>query len=86
MTIQGAICIVLIWKYESPVQFKFQNSIWKYAVPILTAEWQNRQTERKNFINLFWKYLVDIRSEAWLYLFWKYINGIYLQRGTEKNL
>ncbi len=24
---------------------------------------------------LFWKYFVDIRSEAWLNLFWEYING-----------
>jgi hypothetical protein len=24
---------------------------------------------------LFWKYFVDTRSEAWLNLFWEYING-----------
>jgi hypothetical protein len=30
---------------------------------------------RQNIIILFWKYLVDFRSEAWLNLFWEYING-----------
>jgi hypothetical protein len=29
----------------------------------------------ENIIILFWKYLVDIRSEAWLNLFWENING-----------
>ncbi len=29
----------------------------------------------QNIIILFWKYVVDIRSEAWLNLFWEYING-----------
>jgi hypothetical protein len=27
------IFAVPIWKYESPEQVKFQNSIWKYVVP-----------------------------------------------------
>jgi hypothetical protein len=26
------ISVVLIWKYESHVLLKFQNSIWKYVV------------------------------------------------------
>jgi hypothetical protein len=30
---------------------------------------------RQDILILFWKYLVDIRSEAWLNLFWEYING-----------
>jgi hypothetical protein len=30
---------------------------------------------RQNIIILLWKYLVDIGSEAWLNLFWQYING-----------
>jgi hypothetical protein len=34
-----------------------------------------RISVRQNIIVLFWKYLVDIRSEAWLNLFWEYING-----------
>jgi hypothetical protein len=31
---------------------------------------------RQNIIIPFWKYLVDNGSEAWLNLFWEYINGI----------
>jgi hypothetical protein len=30
---------------------------------------------RHNIIILFRKYTVDIRSEAWLNIFWEYING-----------
>ncbi len=30
---------------------------------------------RHNIIILFWNYAVDIRKEAWLNLFWEYING-----------
>jgi hypothetical protein len=30
---------------------------------------------RQNIIIMFWKYLIDIRSEAWLILFWEYINA-----------
>ena len=30
---------------------------------------------RQNITIMFWKYLVDIESEAWLNLFWQYING-----------
>ncbi len=45
--------------------------------PLLTVEWlhqvMNFSTEysisRQNITILFWKYLVDIRSEAWLNIF-----------------
>jgi hypothetical protein len=49
--------------------------------PLLTAEWLHPvlyfSTEYYNsrLIILIWKYLLDIRSEAWLNLFWEYING-----------
>ncbi len=39
-------------------------------------------TSRQNVIILFWKYLVDIKSEAWLNLFGKYINGKLFAMGT----
>jgi hypothetical protein len=49
---------------------------------MLTAEWMHLvlyipdftefNHSRQNIILLFWKYLVDIRSEAWLNLFWEY--------------
>jgi hypothetical protein len=31
--------------------------------------------DRQNIKILFWKYLVDVGNEAWLNLFWDYING-----------
>jgi hypothetical protein len=37
-----------------------------------SSEYHN---SKQNFMIRFWKYLVDIRSEAWLNLFWEYING-----------
>ncbi len=51
--------------------------------PMLTAEWLHQvlcssteySNSRQNIIIVFWKYLVDIRSEAWLNLFWEYLNG-----------
>jgi hypothetical protein len=51
--------------------------------PMLTADWLHLalhfsteyHNSRNNIIILFWKYLVDIRNEAWLNLFWAYING-----------
>ncbi len=43
--------------------------------PMLTAEWGSTEKSRQNIIILLQKYLVDIRSEAWLNLFWEYING-----------
>ncbi len=46
--------------------------------PIQTAECFSLEyhNSRKNIIILFLKYLADIiRSEAWLNLFWEYING-----------
>ncbi len=52
--------------------------------PMLTAEWLQHQVlyfsakhhnfRRKNTI-MFRKYFVDIGREAWLNLFWEYING-----------
>jgi hypothetical protein len=41
-----------------------------YVVP-----YGDSYTSLQNFIILFWKYIVDIRREAWLHLFWEYING-----------
>jgi hypothetical protein len=41
---------------------------------MLAAECLHLVLDRQNIIILFWKYLVDIRSEAWLNLFWEYIN------------
>ncbi len=39
----------------------------------------------KKFIILFWKSLVEIRSEAWLNLFWEYINGkLFAVYGVER--
>jgi len=48
--------------------------------PMLTDEWLHLTLyrisySRENIMYLFWKYLVDLRSEAWLNLFWEYING-----------
>jgi hypothetical protein len=53
---------------------------------MLSAEWLHQvlymyfspeyHNSRQNIIILLWKYLVDIRSEAWLNLFWEYIKGI----------
>ncbi len=49
---------------------------------MLTAEWLQSSTvllateyddSRQIIIILFYKYLLDIRSEAWLILFWEYI-------------
>jgi hypothetical protein len=36
---------------------------------------QDYYNSRQNIMILFRKYLADIRSEAWLNLFWEYING-----------
>jgi hypothetical protein len=43
-----------------------------YVVLYFSPEYHN---PKQNIIILFWKYLVDIESEAWLNLFWQYING-----------
>jgi hypothetical protein len=70
--VQGTLFVVLIWKYESPVQQKFHNSIWKYVVPYaLTAEGL-RPVLLSRIFYYRQKYLVDI--ESWLSLFWEYIN------------
>jgi hypothetical protein len=44
------------------------------VVAIGKGQLQNRHPKARHIIILFWKYLVDIRSEAWLNLFWEYIN------------
>jgi hypothetical protein len=50
--------------------------------PMLTSEWlhlvctvllSKYHNSRLNIIILFWN--IDIRSAAWLNLFWEYING-----------
>ena len=46
------------------------------TVLYFSAEYQNYI---QNIIILFWKYLVDVRSEAWLNLFWEYIKGILFE-------
>jgi hypothetical protein len=49
--------------------------------PMLTAERLHLlySNSRQNIIILFWKYLDDIRSEAWLNLFWEDINRKFLR-------
>jgi hypothetical protein len=55
-------------------KFMFGNMLF----PILKAEWLHlvlyfyteNHYSRKNIIILYWNYLVDIRSEAWLNIFW----------------
>jgi hypothetical protein len=51
---------------------------------MLTAKWLHFKTgtsqtdyhnSRQNMVILFCKYFADIRSEAWLNLFWEYVNG-----------
>ncbi len=42
------------------------------AVLYYSTEYHN---SRQNIIVLFCKYLVDIRSSAWLIIFWKYLKG-----------
>jgi hypothetical protein len=49
-------------------------------IPMLTAECSistgtEYHNSRKNILILLWKYLDDARSEAWLNLFWEYIQG-----------
>ncbi len=52
---------------------------WHYLVLYFFTEYctslQNIKIPDRTFIILFWKYLVNIRSEAWLNFFGKYING-----------
>jgi hypothetical protein len=48
-------------------------------LPILIAEWLHLacteyRNSRESMIIMFWKYFVDISSEAWLNLFWEYVN------------
>ncbi len=59
----------------------FHNSVGSVLFPMLTAEWLHLyfsteyHNSRQNKIVLLWKYLADIRSMAWLNLFWENING-----------
>ncbi len=55
------ICCSLCWQLNDGI----------YILLHFSPEYYN---SRQNIIILFWKYLVDIRSEAWLNLFWEYIN------------
>jgi hypothetical protein len=60
---------------------------------MLTAQWLHlvvyfspeHHISRKKIIIMIWKYLFDIRSEAWLNLFWEYMNGklFAVPSGTE---
>ncbi len=76
--------MVLILKNESPILLKFHNSVWKYVVPLLTAEWLHLELcfspeyhiSRQNILIFFWKSLADIQSEAGLNHVCEYINGI----------
>jgi len=72
--------------WDSPVEVPNINRISNFKIlfgNMLSAEWLHLglyfapefNNSRQNIIILFWKYLVDFRSEAWLHLFWEYING-----------
>ncbi len=51
--------------YEYPVLLKIHNPVWKYVVPYADSIIYKSALEIFSF---------DIRSEAWLNHFWKYIN------------
>jgi hypothetical protein len=52
--------------------FPMLTSEWLHLVLDFCTEYHNLETE---IITLFWKYFVDSRREAWLNIFWEYING-----------
>ncbi len=56
--------------------FPMTTAEWLHLVLYFSSEYHN---SRQNIEILFGKFLVDIRSEAWLNLFWEYISGKCLQ-------
>jgi hypothetical protein len=52
-----------------------ENKKCKWNIIDLLQAVARRGGDRQSFIILFWKYLVDTGNEAWLNLFWDYING-----------
>jgi hypothetical protein len=52
--------------------FLMLTAEWLNLVPFFSTDYHNSTHNR---IILVWKYLFNISSEAWLNIFWEYING-----------